>query len=47
MEFTSLVESRRSIRAYKEGTTISRDDLEAMIKCAGQAPSSKNSQTGL
>ena len=46
MEFTSLVESRRSIRAYKEGTTISRDDLEAMIKCAGQAPSWKNSQTG-
>ena len=41
-----LVESRRSIRAYKEGTTISPEDLEAMIECAGQAPSWKNSQTG-
>lgn len=46
MEFTTLVESRRSIRAYKKGTTISPEDLEAMIECAGQAPSWKNSQTG-
>ena len=46
MEFSRLLEERRSIRAYKSGETISREDIEAMIYAAQQAPSWKNSQTG-
>lgn len=46
MEFMELVESRRSIRAYKAGTTVEQAALEEMIKCAQQAPTWKNSQTG-
>ena len=46
MEFSRLLEERRSIRAYKAGETISREDIEAMIYAAQQAPSWKNSQTG-
>lgn len=45
MEFQKLVESRRSIRAYKEGTGISEDVIKTIIDCAKQAPSWKNSQT--
>ena len=46
MEFTKLLEERRSIRAYKAGESISREDIEQMIYAAQQAPSWKNSQTG-
>lgn len=46
MEFTEIVELRRSVRAFKEGETISREDLEAIIKCAQEAPTWKHSQTG-
>lgn len=46
MEFTALMESRRSIRAYKAGETIERAQLEEMVKAAQNAPSWKNSQTG-
>ena len=46
MEFTQLVENRRSIRSYKAGMIIAKNDLEEMIKCAIEAPSWKNSQTG-
>ena len=46
MEFTKVVESRRSIRSYQEGVSIPQADLEAMIKCAQEAPTWKNSQTG-
>lgn len=46
MEFLQLLEDRRSIRAYSEGVTISREEIEQMIKAAQQAPSWKNSQTG-
>ena len=46
MEFSKLLEERRSIRAYKEGQEISREDIEKMIYAAQQAPSWKNSQTG-
>lgn len=45
MEFTQLVEDRRSIRSYKAGMIIAKNDLEEMIKCAIEAPSWKNSQT--
>lgn len=46
MEFTQLTETRRSIRAYKAGTTVDRELIEQMIRSAQQAPSWKNSQTG-
>lgn len=46
MEFSKLLEERRSIRAYAENTTVERKDIEAMIYAAQQAPSWKNSQTG-
>ena len=46
MEFLKLIEERRSIRAYKEGVTVSREDVEQMIYAAQQAPSWKNSETG-
>ena len=46
MEFSTLLEERRSIRAFAEGTTVSEDDIKKMIYAAQQAPSWKNSQTG-
>ena len=46
MEFSRLLEERRSIRAYKAGTKISKEEIEQMIYAAQQAPSWKNSQTG-
>ena len=46
MEFLKLIEERRSIRAYKEGVSVSREDVEQMIYAAQQAPSWKNSETG-
>ena len=46
MEFNKLMEERRSIRAYKSDTTVSRADIEEIIRAAQQAPSWKNSQTG-
>ena len=46
MEFSELVASRRSIRSFKENEEISQQTLEEIIKCAQQAPSWKNSQTG-
>lgn len=46
MEFKTLVESRRSTRAYKENVVIPVSELEEIIKCAQEAPSWKNSQTG-
>ena len=46
MEFSKLLEERRSIRAYKAGAKISEEEIEQMIYAAQQAPSWKNSQTG-
>ncbi len=46
MEFTTLLETRRSIRAYKADVAVERTQLEEMVKAAQQAPSWKNSQTG-
>ena len=45
MELTKAIEDRRSIRAYKAGTTIEKDVIEELIKAAQLAPSWKNSQT--
>lgn len=46
MEFTQLLESRRSIRQYKPGMTISEDQIKVIIGAAIEAPTWKNSQTG-
>ncbi len=46
MDFTELVASRRSIRAYKEGTSVDHGVITELIRFAQQAPSWKNSQTG-
>lgn len=46
MEFSELLEKRRSIRDYKENVTLDKKDIERMIYAAQQAPSWKNSQTG-
>lgn len=45
MELTKAMENRRSIRAYKAGTTIEKDVIAELIKAAQLAPSWKNSQT--
>ena len=46
MEFTKLVEERRSIRAYQEGTQVEQSVLEELFRTVLQAPSWKNSETG-
>lgn len=46
MEFTKLVEERRSVRAFRAGAVVEKADLEAMVACAIEAPTWKNSQTG-
>ena len=46
MEFSVLLEERRSIRDYQPNVKISKEDIEKMIYAAQQAPSWKNSQTG-
>lgn len=44
MEFDALLKSRRSIRKYKKGK-IEKEQMDAIIEAAIQAPSWKNSQT--
>ena len=46
MEFSKLIEERRSIRSYQKGAIVTKNDIEQMIYAAQQAPSWKNSQTG-
>jgi len=46
MEFSKLLEARRSVRAYDSAEDISASDIESMVYAAQQAPSWKNSQTG-
>ena len=46
MEFKKLVEERRSIRAYQEGTQVEQSVLEELFRTVLQAPSWKNSETG-
>ncbi len=45
MEFQTLVEKRRSLRNFMEAG-ITKEELETIIKCAQEAPSWKNSETG-
>lgn len=46
MEFTEVVETRRSIRAYRKDKPVDRETVEELISFIRQAPSWKNSQTG-
>ena len=43
MEFQELIQARRSIRKF--GASVKKEDLEAILRDAQQAPSWKNSQT--
>ena len=43
MEFSELIQARRSVRSYSGG--IPHDDLAAILAAAQQAPSWKNKQT--
>lgn len=45
MEFEQVLKSRRSIRKYKPGQSISKEMVEHLIEAAILAPSWKNSQT--
>ena len=45
MEFSELIETRRSIRAYDGTKTVTREQMEEIITAAIEAPSWKNSQT--
>lgn len=45
MEFSKLVEQRRSCRKYIP-SEIKKEDIEEIVKCALMAPSWKNSETG-
>ncbi len=46
MEFNQTLMARRSLRAYEEGKTVEKAQIEEMIRFAQMAPSWKNSQTG-
>lgn len=45
MEYKELVEKRRSCRSYIEAQ-VNKEDIEEIVRCAIQAPSWKNSETG-
>lgn len=46
MELMQAVNERRSVRKYKEGMSISEEQLKELVACAQLAPSWKNAQTG-
>lgn len=46
MEFSKLIEIRRSMREYSKAEEITQRELDDMVYAAQQAPSWKNSQTG-
>ena len=46
MEFNQTLMARRSLRAYEEGKTVEKAQIEELIRFAQMAPSWKNSQTG-
>ena len=45
MEFSELIEKRRSLRAYDPSVPVTREEFEKIVYAAQQAPSWKNSQT--
>lgn len=46
MEFQKLIETRRTIRKYAANSEVTREQMEALIRAAQEAPSWKNSETG-
>ena len=46
MEFTKLLEERRSIRAFDPEKHVTAEQIQEIVQAAIQAPSWKNSQTG-
>lgn len=45
MDFSDVIKSRRSIRKYCAGKSVSKEQIEELIKAAAYAPTWKNSQT--
>ena len=45
MDFQTLIESRRSVRAYDADKMVTEEQVKEIIEAAIQAPSWKNSQT--
>lgn len=45
MDFNNVIKSRRSIRKYCADKSVSKEQIEELIKAAAYAPSWKNSQT--
>lgn len=45
MEFTKLIEQRRSIRAFDASRKVTEEEVKEIVYAAIQAPSWKNSQT--
>lgn len=45
MEFTKVIESRRTVRAYEPGKAVDQAQLEELLYAAQQAPSWKNTET--
>lgn len=45
MEFTKLIEKRRSIRAFDASRKVTEEEVKELVYAAIQAPSWKNSQT--
>ena len=45
MEFTKLLEERRSIRAFAPEKHVTAEQIQEIVQAAIQAPSWKNSQT--
>ena len=45
MEFETLLESRRSVRAYDADKKVTKEQIRALVEAGIQAPSWKNAQT--
>ena len=45
MEFETLLESRRSVRAYDANKKVTKEQIRALVEAGIQAPSWKNAQT--
>lgn len=47
MEFQKVLETRRSVRKYDPNVSVTREQMEELIRAAQEAPSWKNSQTAV
>lgn len=46
MEYSKLIEVRRSVRSYEAGKKISKEDWNEILRASALAPTWKNSETG-